>query len=634
MEGKSWGPATDPSPDIPPVIDDSDNSDTEVERCLLRSRLSPPAPSDSGESIPERNPGSSHPPRPGFDIVLQPVNQKAPQDISSSIDESNIVFHKRRAQLAMADNNWDVHVQCFHAGAQFFDQTLEAPKSFSKAIKSPDAESWKEAVNSESGAMDRLSVWKVVDITLGEELLNTVWIFRRKFDENGALNKYKARLCAAGNFQVEGINYSETYAPTGRPTALRTILSKGAAEGLLIHQMDVKNAFLNGNLDKTIYLRPPAGLSVPKGKFLLLVKSIYGLKQVPRIWHHELSAFFLSINFSALPADPCLFVSNTPAWKCWVHVYVNDLVIVSKDVDRFKKLVSAKYLMEDLGRLRHLLGMKIEQVGKSLRLFQGVYTEKVLASYGMDQACTASTPFVPNTRLMPASQQQQDDFLAKGINYRRLIGILNYLAVSMRPDILFAMSQLSQFLEHPGTNHWESAIHLLRYLAGTRNMGLTLGSSVSPLTLYTDADYANDVVNSYSYYGYISLLGTSLISWKAKKYPSVSSSTTEAEYTGLYEAGREAIWLVRLLRSLDIPHQGLVPIMCNNQAAIKLAKNDAFHDRTKHFCVHLHWIQEKVNSGEVDPIYISTHSNLADFLTKSLRKIKHQQCVEGINLTG
>jgi hypothetical protein len=136
------------------------------------------------------------------------------------------------------------------------------------------------------------------------------------------------------------------------------------------------------------------------------------------------------------------------------------------------------------------------------------------------------------------------------------------------------------------------------------------------------------------YYGYISLLGTSLLSWKAKKYPSVSSSTMEAEYTGLYKAGREAIWLVQLLHSLDIPHQGLVPIMCDNQAAIKLAKNDAFHDRTKHFRVHLHWIREKVNSGEVNPIYISTHSNLADFLTKSLRKIKHRQCVEGINLTG
>jgi hypothetical protein len=138
-----------------------------------------------------------------------------------------------------------------------------------------DSASWKEAIEAELSAMDCLAVWKIVNIPTGADLLNTVWIFWRKFDKNGALTKYKVRLCAAGNFQVEGINYSETYAPTGCPTALCALLSKGALEGLLIHQMDVKNAFLNGSLDKTIYLRPPAGLFVPKGKCLLLVNSIY-----------------------------------------------------------------------------------------------------------------------------------------------------------------------------------------------------------------------------------------------------------------------------------------------------------------------------------------------------------------------
>jgi hypothetical protein len=126
--------------------------------------------------------------------------------------------------------------------------------------------------------------------------------------------------------------------------------------------MDVKNAFLNGVLEETIYLRALAGLLVPKGKCLLLVKSIYGLKQAPQVWHHELSSFFVSIGFLLSKADPCLFILNHSDWQCWVHVYVDDLVIVSKDVHRFKQLYSAKYLMEDLGPLCHLLGMKIEKV--------------------------------------------------------------------------------------------------------------------------------------------------------------------------------------------------------------------------------------------------------------------------------
>jgi hypothetical protein len=375
--------------------------------------------------------GNSQPSRPGYDIVVQPVNQKAPKDISSSIDQDNIMTTKRRgAHLAIVNDDYDFHVQCFMAGVQFFDQTSDAPKTYSKAMKDPQADSWKQAINSELSAMDRLRVWEVVHIPKGCDLLNTVWIFRKKFDEHGKLSKFKARLCAAGNFQVEGIDYTKTYAPTGRPTALRALLSKGISEGLNIHQMDVKNAFLNGKLEETIYLRAPAGLLLPKGKCLHLLKSIYGLKQAPRVWHHELSEFFKSISFSPSPADPCLFVSKVAGWECWVHVYVNDMVVVSKDVARFKALINKKYLMEDLGPLRHLLGMKIELKDNSMTVSQDLYIQKILSTYGMQNACTVSTPMVPNTRLVSATEHEGQEFLNLGVNYRRAIGLLNYLAVS------------------------------------------------------------------------------------------------------------------------------------------------------------------------------------------------------------
>jgi hypothetical protein len=162
--------------------------------------------------------------------------------------------------LAIADDKFDFHVQCLLEGAQFFDQIAKAPKSYSQAMKFPNSENWKGAIKLELAAMARLEVWRVVDIPPGESLLSTVWVFQKKFDENGKLSKYKARLCTASNFQVEGLNYAKTYAPTGWPTALWAPLSMGVAKNLDIHQMDVKNAFLNGNLDKTISLRAPAGL--------------------------------------------------------------------------------------------------------------------------------------------------------------------------------------------------------------------------------------------------------------------------------------------------------------------------------------------------------------------------------------
>jgi hypothetical protein len=358
-------------------------------------------------------------------MVLQPVGQKALRDISLLIDESNILSTKRRAHVAIADNEFDFNVQCFLAGVQFYDKTSEAPKSYSKAMKAPGAASWSEAVDCKLSAMDRLEAWEVVDIPPGAELLNTVWIFWKKFNENGALSKYKARLCAAGNFQTEGVNYTKTYAPTGRPTALQALLSLGVNEGYSIHQMDVKNAFLNGKLDETICLRPPAGLHIPKGKCLHLLKSIYGLKQAPQVWHHEISEFFTSIKFLASDADPCLFVSDIPGWKCWVHVYVDDMVIVSKDVDRFKKLVTAKYLMEDLGPLKHLLGMRIKKSGSSICLLQDNYAKKILALYGMQDARMVPTPMVPNTCLLPGTDNEHQAFLQLGVNFHRAIGLLN-----------------------------------------------------------------------------------------------------------------------------------------------------------------------------------------------------------------
>ncbi|PLW08754.1 hypothetical protein PCANC_21880 [Puccinia coronata f. sp. avenae] len=639
----------------PPLIEDMEESSSEVELMGSPSPVNvdmsqspseeqPPPSSDTSSDSEDKsdyhlaensNPSSSYNsrPKPGFDYVLQPVDQQAPKNISSSIDESNIITTRRRAHTAIVDDDIDFHIQCFHAGVQFFDQTSVAPKTYSKAMKDPDKDSWVEAINAELFAMERLGVWEIVDIPKNHELLNTVWIFRKKYDQNGVLSKFKARLCAAGNFQVEGENYAETYAPTGRPTALRSLLAMGHSNGLQIHQMDVKNAFLNGKLEDTIYLRAPAGLTIPHGKCLHLLKSIYGLKQAPRVWYHELSSFFTSANFSPSDADPCLFVSNDANWKCWVHVYVDDMVIVSRDVNHFKELISSRYLMDDLGPMKHLLGMKIEPSGSGLKLSQDVYTKKILDKFGMSECKSVLTPMVPNTRLSKATPEEISKFRVLGINYRQAIGLLNYLAVSTRPDISFVMSQLSQHLENPGIQHWAACVHLLRYLSGSVSRGITLGGSIEPLKVYADADYANEKEDAFSYVGYLAMLGDSLISWKSKKHKeSVSSSTTEAEYTAMYEGAREAVWLERLLRSLDIPPQNPIPILADNQAAIQLSKNTVFHDRTKHFKVHLHWIRKAITDNEVNPVYVQTNNNLADFLTKSLANPKHLTCIKGLFL--
>lgn len=300
------------------------------------------------------------------------------------------------------------------------------------------------------------------------------------------------------------------------------MLTVGINEGMLIHQMDVKNACLNGTLDEPFYLRAPQGLSVPAGHCLKLKKLIYGLKQAPRIWYRDLLAFFKSIDFEPSPSDPCLFTSTCPSWRCFVHVYVDDMVIVRKDVSRFKQLISARYAMEDLGQVSSLLGMKISQSNNNLTLSQQAYAMRLLKEYDLVDSRTVPTPMVPSTRL-PATEADCQEFLNLRVDYRHAVGSVNYLAVSTQADIAFAVSQLSQHLENPGASHWRAFLHLLRSISGTKHYLLRIGGGCSTPQIFTDADYANCTVGRRSYSGYLARWGHSVISWKSHKQTTVSS---------------------------------------------------------------------------------------------------------------
>jgi hypothetical protein len=554
----------------------------------------------------------------GWDYALVP--DKAPKDISSAIDESNIILHKRRANMIQS-------LPAIHP----------IPRTYREAIASPEANHWRQAIDAELSAMDQAGVWNSVPIPPATSLLGTVWVFRKKTDAEGNVIKYKARLCAQGSRQTQGEDYNLTYAPTGRSAALRTALLIGLSKGFDIHQMDAKNAFLNGVLSEEIYLRTPAGVNLPANHCLKLIKSIYGLKQAPRVWYQALKDFFLSVKFNPSPADPCLFVSAVPGWECFVHVYVDDMVIISPDVDRFKKLISSKFRMEDLGEAQHLLGIKLDRFAPDrMFLSQKSYTAQILADYGMSDCRITSTPMVQNTRLVPASPADIEQFRRAGHDYRRALGLLNYLSVSTQPDISFTVSQLSQHFESPGMTHWNAVIHLLRYLRGTLNCGLLLdGSSMvnaQHVTIYTDADYANSTTDRKSYGGYISMIGSTLISWKSKKQPTVSTSTTEAEYRALYDGVQEAVWINNLLSSLGSPTTAKINMKVENQSAIALATNDLFQQRTKHIDIKYHWTREIFESGLIDITYVSTNSMLADMCTKALGPLKHQQAITDLGI--
>ncbi|KAI7953162.1 hypothetical protein MJO29_008793 [Puccinia striiformis f. sp. tritici] len=335
--------------------------------------------------------------KPGFDYLL--TSDRAPRDINGDIDESQILNYKRRAAIAIAY------------------YVAEVPKTYKQALDSPEAKNWLKAIKSELGAMERLLVWRIVKTPLGSRLLGTIWVFRKKSDTQGTFLKFKAQLCAQGSRQAAE-DCPFTYAPTGWSASLRAGIVVGLSKGYDIHQMDAKNAFLNGDLEETVYLRPPPGLKVPEGHCLLLQKAIYGLKQAPRVWYSALKAFFTSIKFKSSAADPCMFVSQVNGWECFVHVYVDDMIIISHDVDRFKKLISARFTMEDLGKAKHLLGITLTRSGThQIYMSQENYTKQILSDYDLLDCRTTSTPMVANTRLTRSTDNDHEAFLKLDINY-------------------------------------------------------------------------------------------------------------------------------------------------------------------------------------------------------------------------
>lgn len=397
----------------PPTNCVSADPDIVLEECHVSSvssdSLSAPtvvpvnSSSTSSSLIPSTPPPASLGKRKSFHSVESPSPPPC-QEISSAIDPRNIIERRtRRANQAA---------------------TVEPPKSFKQAMRSPTRDQWIEAINVELGNMARRGVWTVVELPEGCRAVGTVWVFKTKIRPDGSFLKHKARLCAQGFSQIAGVDFNKTYAPTGSKAGLQLLLAIAAAEDLDIESMDAVAAFLNGIPDETIYLKIPEGLDVPNATdrtVLQVNKSIYGLKQSPRCWYKEVTDFFLSLNFRACLSDPCLFIKNDKKDPCYVHVHVDDLTIAGTptSLSEFKASISAKFEMEELGPIDVVLGIKIsrDRTQRSICLSQEHYVDSILDTFYMVDCKPVATPMEPGSTLYPASSESVIEFASTGHNF-------------------------------------------------------------------------------------------------------------------------------------------------------------------------------------------------------------------------
>ncbi|PPQ84311.1 hypothetical protein CVT24_012714 [Panaeolus cyanescens] len=508
------------------------------------------------------------------------------------------------------------------------------PKSWKEADASHDAKEWRAGGEEERQSMKDMKVFswiKRADVPVGAKVLGCKSVFKRKRNEKGEVVRHKVRFVVKGFEQIFGRDYHNTTSPTARMESWRILFHIAAALDWEINQMDVKTAFLYGVLpdDEIQYMEQPPGFEEPgyEGYVWRLERGLYGMKQAGRIWNKTFDdAMQKDWGFTPLISDPCVYWRKRPSGIVITGVHVDDSGTIASTkaaLAEFKEEMRSKWQVTDLGEPKHIVGIGIhrDRPNRKIYLSQTALIDRLTSQFGQTDALPASTPMDPGLKLTVPAKGSVDRTITSKLPYRSLIGAMLYIAVGTRPDISFAIQNLSQFLDTYDQSHWNAAIRVLRYLKGTRSLRLALGGDNGISLLgYTDSDWSQCINNRKSVSGYGFTLGDGLISWCARKQRTVSTSSCEAEYIAAFEATKEALWLRNILSELDLIKPDPVRIECDNTAAIRLSEDPSLHARVKHIDIKYHFIRDRVQKKQVFLHQIGTKDNIADIFTKALDK--------------
>ena len=521
-------------------------------------------------------------------------------------------------------------IETFAYHSDYVDQEL--PKSIEEALSSPE---WYRAMKAEYDSLQKNEVWDIVEMPEGKNLVTGKWHFALKRNSKGEIIRHKARYVARGFKQKRGVDYDQTYSPTVKMVTLRVLLSSAVQNEMKLKQLDIKTAYLNAGIEEEIFVDQPPGFvqknANGKSYVCRLKKSLYGLKQSGRNWFNTLRDFLLSIQFKPSKSDPCLFLRERNGHKDFVASWVDDLVYCSDDInfyEKFEKALSTKFLISEVDDLNWFLGMQIRHEKGRLEISQENYIEKLLENFGMKDAKGLFTPVAEKQQISRSdcpdegSQEQKE---MKNCNFRGMIGCLNYLANTTRPDITFAVRALSRYVQNPGRKHWLQGKHILRYLKATKCRKLTYRKSKTlVLTGFSDADWAGklDDRRSTSGFCFFSNSESGAISWSSKLQTTVATSTAEAETMSLFAASQELEFLRGLANEIGIDTEKPTKVHVDNQACIAITKNTVNSQKVKHFAIKLSFIQEKIEMQHLDVEFGPTSEMIADLLTKPLAKVK------------
>ncbi|GJR80718.1 putative ribonuclease H-like domain-containing protein [Tanacetum coccineum] len=448
-----------------------------------------------------------------------------------------------------------------------------------------------DAMQEEMQQFINQQVWKLVPLPAGKHAIGTKWILKNKRDARGIVVRNKARLVAQGHRQEEGIDYDEVFAPVARIEAIRLFLAFASYMGFLVYQLDVKSAFLYGEIEEEVYVTQPKGFEDPyfPKHVYRVVKALYGLHQAPRAWYARLSAFLLQHNYRRGTIDKTLFIKKDSRDILLVQVYVDDIIFGSTNkawCDEFEVLMKGEFEMSAMGEMTFFLGLQVKQLPDGIFISQDKYVKDMLTKFDMESVRTATTPYeAAKTKLKDETDP--------------LVNCCSKTSVT------------------PLTSHLMRFKKIFKYLKGQPKLGLWYPKD-SPFQLeaYSDSDYAGSHGDRKSTTGGCQFLGRRLISWQCKKQTIVATSSTEAEYVAAASCCAQVLWIQNQLLDYGFNFMN-TKIFIDNQSTICIVKNPVFHQRTKHIEIRHHFIRDANEKNLIQVLKIHTDENVADLLTKA-----------------
>jgi hypothetical protein len=559
-------------------------------------------------------------------------------------DVTNVLQSKDAARFAKATEIYFNHdldeYEWFHPLSLAVKANAEDNPRWNEAMNGPDADGYWDAMKSELKQLEDKSVWEVVSREHATKVLPSTWTFKCKRYPDGSVRKLKARFCARGDCQIEGVDFFDTYAPVVSWTTVRTLLVLSIVLGLCTKQVDYTLAFCQAPIDTDVYVEMPRGFA-EKGKVLKLRRSLYGLRQSPKNFFQHLKEKLEKCDFRQSQSDPCLFISDNVI----VLVYVDDCLFYSPRSENIDSAIAKlKALEMDLhyeDDVAGFLGVHIDRkTNGTIELTQKGLIERVISAMGLEGATPKATPAESGALPSDASGDPCDE----NFNYRSVVGMLMYLSSNTRPDLTFAVHQCARFSHRPRRSHEQALKRIGRYLVGTKTKGLILTPNAQDLRIdmYVDADFAglwsyenpDDPASVKSRTGFVILIGGCPVIWTSKLQVETALSTMQAEYVALSTAMRDLLpfrsLAIEICTSIGLEPEKLSTIKStiweDNVGALTLANLELprITPKSKHFAVKYHWFREQLIPGEIEIVRVDTHNQLADVFTKGLSKEKFE----------